>query len=90
MKFYYILIIIIGIIGFVLTFLLAKKSEKQEVDHGVSGTTYKHRIIGNPSLILTTYGVDGKNAQFVTKLMIIEAIEFSGFIEAEKRISGLF
>lgn len=54
MNFYYILIVIIGIIGiigFVLTFMLANKKEKQAVNHDVSGTTYKHRIIGNPALI---------------------------------------
>jgi len=51
MKVYIILIAIVGIIGFVLTFVLANKKEKQAVNFDVRETTYKHRIIGNPALI---------------------------------------
>ncbi|PFH91405.1 ATP-binding protein [Bacillus sp. AFS088145] len=39
--------------------------------------------------LLTRYGIDGENADMVTKNMLRKAIEFSGFIEAEKHINGI-
>ena len=64
MKVYIILIVIVAIIGFVLTIILANKKEKQAVNFDVRETTYKHRVIGNPALI--TYG-----AFFIIALVII-------------------
>jgi FtsZ-interacting cell division protein ZipA len=51
MKVYLIIVAIVGIIGFLLTIILANKKEKQAVNFDVRETTYKHRIIGNPALI---------------------------------------
>jgi FtsZ-interacting cell division protein ZipA len=51
MNVYLIIVAIVGIIGFLLTIILANKKEKQAVNFDVRETTYKHRIIGNPALI---------------------------------------